>query len=149
MAANSPQNFPRDARLTAAEAFKRVFRRPVVSADDCFKVLARCNGLERSRLGMAVSRQVDRCSPGRNRIKRVIRESFRRYAGHLTTTACHPARDYVVLPRRGAASICNSELTRSLDGHWSRVDRKLSTNNLTGRPAEPRPVVTEPMELKK
>jgi len=133
MAANSPQNFPRDARLTAPAAFKRVFHRPAVSADGCFKVLARRNGLENSRLGMAVSRQVDRCSPGRNRIKRVIRESFRKYAGHQTITANHPARDYVVLPRREAASICNSKLARSLDDHWSRIDRKLGTAHTVGK----------------
>ena len=67
---------------------------------------------------MAVSRQVDPRAAGRNRIKRVIRESFRQHF-----TANMPRIDIVVLPRRETATICNERLFRSLEGHWSRLDR--------------------------
>ena len=92
----------------------------MVSSDHCFKILARLNTEHHSRLGMAVSRQVDRRAAGRNRIKRIIRESFRNWAG---SRALH--LDIVVLPRRESATICNSRLNDSLTRHWSRLERQL------------------------
>lgn len=110
------QSFPRQARLITPADFKRVFNNPTVSADRAFKVLARSNDRERPRLGMAVSRQVDKRAVGRNRIKRVIRESFRQYFGNSGA-----ALDFVVLPRRESATICNRQLRHSLDKHWARL----------------------------
>jgi len=139
------KKFPVRARLLKPVEFKMVFRNSVVSADRCFKVLARSNENGYSRLGMAVSRQVDRHAVGRNRIKRVIRESFRRSfeavapvsaesgvrdeAGHGSISEENSVAncrgiDLVVLPRREAAALCNRELFHSLDAHWSRLRRK-------------------------
>ena len=118
---------PRAARLTRPAEFKRVFTKPVVSADDCFKVLARRGLTDRPRLGMAVSRQVDKSAVGRNRIKRVIRESFRqRFSGG------EPAADFVVLPKRASATISNRQLGVSLDRLWARVLARL--DELPDRP---------------
>jgi ribonuclease P protein component len=112
-------SFTRNQKITKPIEFKEVFKKPFVSSDRFFKVLARINQAENSRLGMAVSRQVDKRAVGRNRIKRVIRESFRhRYAGNNVTL------DVVVLPRRETASMCNERLFRSLSGHWSRLENQ-------------------------
>lgn len=111
---------PRTARLTKASEFKRVFQGPMISADRCFKVLAQAGAGQGPRLGMAVSRQVDRKATGRNRIKRVIRESFRRYFA-----AGGPPVDFVVLPRRECVAICNGQLFQSLDNHWARIVAQL------------------------
>jgi ribonuclease P protein component len=106
-------------KLRKAIEFKRVFKNPVVSSDQFFKILARLNQEENSRLGMAVSRQVDKRAVGRNRIKRVVRESFRhRYSREKICL------DIVVLPRRETATICNKRLFRSLQGHWSRLENQ-------------------------
>jgi len=113
---------PRAARLTKPADFKRVFSKPAVSSDRCFKVLARLGDGERARLGLAVSRQVDKRAVGRNRLKRVIRESFRhRFAGP------GPVVDFVVLPRAESATICNRQLFQSLEKHWERVLARLET----------------------
>jgi ribonuclease P protein component len=78
---------------------------------------------------MAVSRKVDPQAVGRNRIKRVIRESFRH--DHPITPQAGDAmdrrlsRDYVVLPGQRAALTPNGQLTKSLLEHWRVVDRKL------------------------
>jgi ribonuclease P protein component len=69
---------------------------------------------------MAVSRKVDRHAVGRNRIKRVIRESFRRSFESMVE-GNYPGIDIVVLPRRQAATICNQQLFQSLQTHWSRL----------------------------
>ena len=80
---------------------------------------------------MAVSRQVDRRAVGRNRIKRIIRESFRTYFrgphpgsdphGRNVPGPDFPALDLVVLPRRESATMSNKRLTKSLCEHWDRL----------------------------
>ena len=111
--------FSRKQKLRKAIEFKMVFNSPLVSSDAFFKVLARKNHAENSRLGMAVSRKVDRHAVGRNRIKRVIRESFRsRYSEDKARL------DIVVLPRQLTATICNRRLFRSLQAHWSRLENQ-------------------------
>lgn len=116
--------FPVSARLNKASEFKRVFTKPIASSDDCFKVLAQPNEERRSRLGMAVSRKVDKRSVGRNRIKRTIRESFRRHFASSRELNL----DIVVLPRYQCATICNEQLFRSLDKHWLRLEARVRKN---------------------
>ena len=121
--------FPRTHRLTKPIEFKRVFTRPLVSVDALFKVLAKPNELPHARLGMAVSKKVDKRAVGRNRIKRVIRESFGTHWGDFGTIDVDDGDrlfpDIVVLPRRESATICNRQLSRSLDKHWARLSARL------------------------
>lgn len=109
--------FPRQARLIDAEAFSAVFARPKASRDAFFRVLSRANEQVNSRLGMAVSRKVCARATGRNRLKRIIRESFRE---QLATDDTATTRDFVVLPSPAAVAISNSELFRSLTQHWRK-----------------------------
>jgi len=115
----SKASFTRKQKLIKEIEFKRVFKKPFVSSDACFKVLARKNKGENSRLGMAVSRQVDKHAVGRNRIKRIVRESFRRR--YATSGVCI---DIVVLPRRDTATMCNEKLFDSLECHWMRLENQ-------------------------
>lgn len=80
-------------------------------------MLCRPNDLDRARLGLAVSKKVCARATGRNRLKRVIRESFRR---HQESLAVQGGVDIVVLPKRGAASMCNTTLRSALEQHWAR-----------------------------
>jgi ribonuclease P protein component len=109
----------RQHKLTKAIEFKGVFKKPFVSSDALFKVLARINQNDNSRLGMAVSRQIDKRAVGRNRIKRVVRESFRLHRSESRTYL-----DIVVLPRRQTAAMCNEELFHSLNRHWARLENQ-------------------------
>ena len=120
---------PRRYRLTGKKAFNGVFERPAVSADECFKVLARLNGLDHSKLGMAVSRKVDRRAVARNRLKRIIRESFR---AHYRPTRDPLPADFVVLPRARAVSTPNAKLFEHLSRHWRRIDQRLGLTNKQG-----------------
>jgi ribonuclease P protein component len=114
------QSFSRTDKLIKPTDFKRVFDKPFVSSDPYFKVLARPNDGSSSRLGLAVSRKVDRRATGRNRIKRVARESFRRELNRPGQLAL----DHVVLPRPHCDSISNRQLFESLQGHWRRLQQK-------------------------
>ncbi|MBW8368477.1 MAG: ribonuclease P protein component [Arenimonas sp.] len=60
------------------------------------------------RLGVTVSKKVDKRAVGRNRIKRVAREFFRH------EMACLPPGDYVLLVQPGAKLLSNSEIRAQL-----------------------------------
>jgi len=95
----------------------------VVSADAGFKVLGRLAEQQNSRLGMAVSRKVDKRAVQRNRLKRLIRESFRTH--YVSDPARHAPVDIVVLPRRPAVAASNEQLFDQLLSHWVRIDERL------------------------
>ena len=95
--------FPRSARVRARSEFTRIF--------DAGKRIAHpALGLHwladdaAPRLGLAVSRKVDRRAVGRNRIKRLLRDEFR----HLRT--CLPTGAYVIVARTGAAKLDATQL---------------------------------------
>lgn len=113
--------FSRQSRLLKPAEFKAVFQKPVRSSDGFFRVMARVNGLQGHRLGMAVSKKACSTAVGRNRIKRVIRESFRhRIIGQQPGDSL----DFVVIPSAAAATQENSVLDQSLTAHWKQLIRK-------------------------
>ena len=85
-------------------------------------VLARRNGDRTARLGLAIAKKQVKRAVDRNRIKRVIRESFRRQANRLT------GLDIVVLARRDTAQHNNDKLTASLERHWQRLAKPRHSN---------------------
>ena len=100
-----------------------MFEQAVVSAGAGFKVLGCLAGQRNSRLGMAVSSKVDKRAVQRNRLKRLIRESFR--AHYVSDAGSHPVVDIVVLPRRAAVALSNAQVFDQLSGHWKRIDGHL------------------------
>ena len=68
--------FPRTRRIRSRDEFSAVFDAGIKSAKGPLLVFARPNGADQPRLGMSVSRKVG-TAPRRNRIKRMLRESFR------------------------------------------------------------------------
>lgn len=117
-------SLPHQHRLTDKRAFREIFEKPCVVSDPCFKILARLNGQECSRLGLAVSRKVDRRAVQRNRLKRLIRESFKQ---HVATDTWVGAADFVVLPRPPAVTISNEEIFERLARLWNNVSHKLQS----------------------
>lgn len=113
------QRLPRQRRLRRPPEFKAVFAEASRSVDACFTVLARPNRLGRPRLGLAVAKKCARRAVDRNRLKRVVRESFRAAQGAL------PNVDVVVLCRSAAVGSSNARLFTSLSGHWERIRDQL------------------------
>ena len=112
-------DFPRDCRLLKPAEYRSVFSNPVKSSDNYFTVLCRKSGRNSARLGLAVSKKNSRLAVARNRIKRVIRESFR----HNKVTL--GGIDYVVLSRMGANSANKQALFSSLERHWKKLRNKV------------------------
>lgn len=106
--------FARHQRLLKGKGFERVFAAPRRSSDRFFTVLVCDNSLPYGRLGLAVSKKRIRLAVARNRVKRVVRESFRHHANRLR------GLDAVVMARQGTAA-SGRELRCSLEAHWARL----------------------------
>ncbi len=105
-------------RLRSAAEFQRVFKQPQRFSDPLVTVLARANDAGYPRLGLAISRKAVRRAVGRNRIKRLVRESFRLSRSLL------PNVDLVVMARPGIAELSNREILECLLAHWRRVAKR-------------------------
>jgi ribonuclease P protein component len=100
--------------LLDAAAFGRVFKKPRRSRDKWFTVLCRGNEGGVARLGLAVSKKNCRAATGRNRIKRIVRESFRFNQAELA------GLDVVVINQPAARNGTNRQIFDSLHGHWQQ-----------------------------
>lgn len=109
------QTFPRNLRLTDPNHYQQVFKKGCRSRHATLGIVAKANGLDYPRLGLAVSRKVSRKAVIRNRIKRVTREFFRREQGRLA------ALDFVIVAYPDAARATHSELTETL----ARLSQKI------------------------
>lgn len=112
--------FPRDCRLLTAAEYRSVFSHPTKSTDRYFTVLCRPSGRTSARLGLVVAKKKTRLAVARNRIKRIIRESFR----HNRVTL--GGVDFVVLSRMGAGDVDKQILFDSLERHWGKL-RKVAS----------------------
>jgi len=111
--------FPRRARLTESVDYSQVFKHCRYRLTDrSFTLLAISSQHDRPRLGLAISRKVARNAVARNRIKRVIRESFRHWQTRLDSL------DIVVLGRAGVATQSNKALDAALEKLWTRLIEK-------------------------
>lgn len=75
----------------------------------------RLNDLGHPRLGLAISKRVSKRAVDRNRIKRLIRESYRRARLEL------PPVDLMVMAREQACSLPGPELLAELQQLWKKL----------------------------
>ena len=107
--------FPAHRRLRRKSEFEAVYARGLRLGDGFFAVTASPNGTGCARLGLAVATKAAGSSVERNRLRRLIRESFRLRQHEL------PAVDLVVSARAQARAARNDALRASLNGLWDRV----------------------------
>ncbi len=111
---SSQYRFHKDNRLLDAAAFGRVFKKAARSRDKWFTVLCRENNGGAARLGLAISKKHCRAATARNRIKRIVRESFRHNQAMLA------GLDVIVINQPAARAGNNRQLFDSLHGHWQK-----------------------------
>jgi ribonuclease P protein component len=107
-------SFPRAARLTKAAEFAALRGGQRISCRH-FHAEFRPNTLTTGRLGLVVSKRVSKRAVDRNRLKRLSRDSFRRWCERL------PCVDLVLIPRASAVPIAGRDLLRDLDTLWQRL----------------------------
>lgn len=107
--ATPPLQFPRRAHLRRSAEFQVVFTLGKRLSGACFRLHAHLtdDGVE-ARLGVAVSKRVDKSAVGRNRLRRQAKEAFR-----LERDRLH-AGDYVFVAKPDAAKADNREVRSEL-----------------------------------
>jgi len=105
-------------RLLKQADFKYVFDNPEKSRDACFTVLARPNAVDYARLGIIVSKKRIKRAVVRNRIKRLVRYSFR------MNQHCLLNKDFVVLAKEKVVESPNAFILQSLATHWQHLSHR-------------------------
>ena len=111
--------FEKSLRLLNASEYQAVFD------ESCLKVstaellfLARKNNLGRGRLGLVIAKKNVKLSVQRNRVKRVVRETFRLNQHKLKGI------DVIVLARRGLGDIDNKQLHETCNQLWYQLEKR-------------------------
>jgi ribonuclease P protein component len=101
--------------LTQPAQYRQVFADARRLGDSGFTLLVRDNNGEGARLGLAISRKCARRAVDRQRIKRLVRESFRRHREALVSA------DIVVMCRPAVTGWENERIRASLERFWARL----------------------------
>ena len=107
------ERFSKRARLTRRSEFLSLSRQGKKVYTSHFVVLSKTNDKGENRLGVTVSARVGNAVI-RNRIKRLLREFFRRHSRELSSP-----QDFVVIARKGAGGLSLDEATRELRGAFT------------------------------
>ncbi|CAH0993023.1 Ribonuclease P protein component [Sinobacterium norvegicum] len=111
--------FGRELRLLTALDYKTVFDDAQLKvACPQLLILARRSSSPRPRLGLIIAKKNVKLACTRNRLKRLLRESFRHQQHQL------PELDIVVMARRGLADMDNSQVHKLIDKQWKRLCKR-------------------------
>lgn len=111
--------YPRRLRLLTGRDFQYVFDNAQLKVpDQTILILARPNNLGHSRLGFVISKKNIRQAVKRNRVRRIIRESFRLNQHNL------PEMDMIILARQGLGEMENDQIQKLIKKCWSRMINK-------------------------
>lgn len=115
-------SFTRELRLLDATQYKYVFAKARRFGNQNFTLLVRVNEESHARMGLAIAKKAVKRAVDRNRIKRIIRESFRHMQYDL------PNIDVVIMCRPSAVPLKKEEIRQQFDKQWSYINRKLKGN---------------------
>jgi len=111
--------FSKSMRLLNSNDFQTVFDdAPLRTSHQHFLFLARQNQLDCPRLGLVIAKKHIRHAVDRNRMKRLIRETFRAKQQQLAGI------DVIVLARKGMHETTNVMLIEQLNKQWQGLIRK-------------------------
>jgi ribonuclease P protein component len=116
-------------RLRSAREFDAVFRRGTRLPGRLFLLLVLPNRRRADRLGLAVSRRVGGAVV-RSRVRRLLRESFRRLARHGEAGV-----DIVAVPHKEIVGCAQAEVDRELGARLQRIRRTAEPSGARTDPA--------------
>jgi ribonuclease P protein component len=109
MVPTGSERFPKTARLRKRPQFLKLSRTGSKYQSAHFVVISKSNDAIESRVGITVSGKVGN-SVARNRIKRQVREFFRRHRADLPK-----ATDFLIIARNGAATLASERIASELE----------------------------------
>lgn len=116
-------DFPRHRRLLNAGDYRRVFEQAEFKvSDQHVLILARPSLHDHSRLGLVIAKKGIKLAVHRNRVKRIVRDSFRSLCS--PTNEFPVALDIVILSRKGLGELDNDTVHRLISKQWSRLRKK-------------------------
>ncbi|MFC4257686.1 ribonuclease P protein component [Marinobacter lacisalsi] len=122
-------SFPKTSRLLRPADYSGVFDDVQIRVPHRhFLILASPNSLGRPRLGLIFSKRNLKHAVQRNRVKRVVRETFR----HRTDLG---SLDIVVLGRQNLATQNNQALHQALDAIWRKLAGKYRASETGNGPS--------------
>jgi ribonuclease P protein component len=107
--------YNRESRLLTPDHFKTVFSKPIRFHSQYFTVLIRENSIKNNRIGFAVAKKKVKLAVQRNRIKRLVRESFRLNQHNLPTV------DMVIMAKSGIDLLDNKIITEQIEKIWRKI----------------------------
>jgi len=111
--------FGKSQRLLNSSDFTSVFTDPPFRASHKhLLILAKPTNNASGRLGLVIAKKNIRKAVDRNRIKRLIRESFRHQQHYLAGI------DAIVLARRDLDKLDNQQLFATLNQQWLKIQKK-------------------------
>lgn len=102
-------------RLNKPADYQALFATGKRTGDRLFSIITRQNTLAEARLGLAISKKNVPLAVRRNRLKRIIRESFRHHQAELQ------GLDVVVMVKRQINNVSDDIIIRTLDKHWDNL----------------------------
>ncbi|CAL4041904.1 Ribonuclease P protein component [Buchnera aphidicola (Phyllaphis fagi)] len=114
MKKNNRLLFSKKLRLLKSHSFNYVFKKPIKTEYCEITILSRYNHFNFPRLGIIVSKKVSKYSYKRNKIKRIIRESFRLVQHHLLSL------DFILIVKKNILIIKTKNLKKKIKYLWIR-----------------------------
>ncbi|MEI4259800.1 MAG: ribonuclease P protein component [Candidatus Dasytiphilus stammeri] len=105
--------FPKRLRLDNDKKFRDVFQNSKSILITDIMILYRRNFLEYPRMGICISKKVIKSAHERNRIKRLIRESFRLHQNYLKSI------DFIVIIKKSLINKNNHSILNILKILWT------------------------------
>lgn len=115
MASPAAFAFPASRRILRKADFDVAFRHGRRQGNALLSLVVRPNGLGHPRLGVALAAKVVGNAVARNRLRRIIRDSFRLAQHRL------PAADLIIGARSGARGAPAPAIRDSLEGLWTQA----------------------------
>lgn len=115
--------FQKSLRLLNASDYQSVFDdAPFRASHQHLLILSRANQTDTPRLGLVIAKKHIRLAVQRNRIKRILRETFRQSQHELGGI------DAVILARRGLDELDNAQLHKLFHKQWARIIKKANNS---------------------
>ncbi|MET1218252.1 MAG: ribonuclease P protein component [Glaciecola sp.] len=114
-------SFPRELRLLTPAHFSNVFADATAAPSKHVTLLAKKNTNKYPRLGITIAKNRVRKAHDRNRLKRIIRESFRQHQHFL------PNIDIIVIGKSNLDTLSNQEFNDTLNKLWKKLKQRCET----------------------
>jgi len=108
-------SFPRSHRLTNKAEYKSLFDQSNKVSQRCLLILFKPNQKFHARLGLIIGKRAINSAVIRNRVKRILRESFRQNQEKLK------GWDIIIIARQQCDKLSKQKLRKGIDQLWEKL----------------------------